>query len=123
MVPPKLCFSIERHGGTVMGSKRAERQTWMLNLQTLTAIPNETGYRQLQPNAPRLNVTPIAKAVCEAAQQGPASSSDLIDRGIAEWRGNDEIRVKHGKLIPNVGPNQTISGVADKGFGKNCELR
>ena len=33
--PPNLCFSIDRHGGTVMGSKRAERQTWMLNLQTL----------------------------------------------------------------------------------------
>ena len=108
--PPNLCFSIDRHGGTVMGSKRAERQTWMLNLQTLTAIPNETGYRQLQPNSPRLDITPIAQAVCEAVKRGPASSSDLVDRAIVEWRGNDEIRVKHGKLIPNVGPNQTISG-------------
>jgi hypothetical protein len=93
-----------------MGSKRAERQTWTLNLETLTAIPGLSGYRQLQPNSPRLDVTPIAQAVCEAVQLGPASASDLIERDIVEWRGNDEIRVKHGKLIPNVGPNQTISG-------------
>jgi hypothetical protein len=93
-----------------MGSKRAERQTWTLNLETLTAIPGLSGYRQFQPNSPRLDVTPIAEAVCEAVQRGPASASDLIERDIVEWRGNDEIRVKHGKLIPNVGPNQTISG-------------
>jgi hypothetical protein len=120
--PPNLCFSIERHGGTVMGSKRAEQQTWTLNLETLTAIPVLSGYRQLQPNSPRLDVTPIAQAVCEAVQRGPASASDLIKRGIVKWMSNDEIRVKHGKLIPNVAPNQTISG-RRKRFGKNCEVR
>ena len=41
--PPNLCFSIDRHGGTVMGSKRAERQTWTLNLETLTAMPGLSG--------------------------------------------------------------------------------
>ena len=108
--PPNLCFSIDRHGRTVMGSKRAERQTWTLNLETLAAIPNETRYRQLQPNSPKFDITPIAQAVCEAVKRGPASSSDLVDRAIVEWRGNDEIRVKHANLIPNEGPNQTISG-------------
>ena len=28
--PPDLSFTIDRHGGTVMGSTRAERQTWTL---------------------------------------------------------------------------------------------
>src|SRR5690242_6434471 len=107
--PPNLCFSIERHGGTVMGSKRAERQTWTLNLDKLTAIPGLSGYRQLQPNSPRLDVTPIAQAVCEAVQRGPTSASDLIERGIVKWMSNAEIRIKHADLIPN-GPKDTVSG-------------
>jgi hypothetical protein len=107
---PKLTLTVDRHGGAVMGSTRAERQTWTLNLETLTTIQSVSGYRQLRPNSRKLDVTPIAKAVCEAVQRGPASASDLINRGIVEWRGGDEIRVKHANLIPNVGPNDTISG-------------
>jgi hypothetical protein len=107
--PPNLWFTIDRHGGAVMGSTRAERQTWTLNLETMTAVQGVSGYRQLRPNSPRLDVTPIAKAVCEAVQQGPASTSELIKRGIVEWRSDDEIRVKHANLIPNEGSNQTIS--------------
>jgi hypothetical protein len=108
--PPDLSFTIDRHGGTVMGSTRAERQTWTLNLETITATPHVSGYRQLQPNSPKLDVTPFVKAICEAAKRGPASPSDLIDGGLVEWRGNDEIRVRHADLIPNVGPKDTISG-------------
>jgi hypothetical protein len=108
--PPNLSFSIDRHGGVVLGSKRAERQTWTLNLEIATASPHVSGYRQLQPNSRKLDVTPFVTAICDAAQRGPASASDLIDRGVVEWRGDDEIRVKHSILIPNNGPNQTISG-------------
>jgi hypothetical protein len=108
--PPEFSFTIDRHGGTVMGSKRAERQTWTLNLQMLTATPGVSGYRQLRPNSPKFDVTPVAKDICEAVQRGPATPSDFVDRGIVEWRGNDEIRVKHADLVPNEGPNQTISG-------------
>ena len=108
--PPNLLFTIDRHGGAVMGSTRAERQTWTLNLEAMTAFQAVSGYRQLRPNSPRLDVTPIAKAVCEAVQQGPASTSELIKRGIVEWRSDDEIRVKHANLIPDEGPKQTISG-------------
>ena len=93
-----------------MGSSRAERQTWTLNLETMTAIQGVSGYRQLTLNSPKLDVTSIVKAICEAAQRGPTSPSDLIDRGIVEWSGNEEIRVKHAILIPNVGPKDTISG-------------
>ena len=46
--PPNLSFSIDRHGGTVLGSKRAERQTWTLNLETATARPHVSGYRGME---------------------------------------------------------------------------
>ena len=46
--PPNLSFSIDRHGGTVLGSKRAERQTWTLNLETATARPHVSGYRSME---------------------------------------------------------------------------
>jgi hypothetical protein len=108
--PPNLWFTIDRHGGTVMGSTRAERQTWTLNLPAMTAIQSVSGYRQLRPNSPRLDVTPIAKDICEVVKLGPNSHSDLIERGIVEWKGDDEIRVNHANLIPSEGPNQTISG-------------
>ena len=120
--PPNLCFTMERHGWAAMGSTRAERQTWTLNLEALTAIPNETGYRQLQPNSPRLDVTPIVKDICEAVQGGPASTSDLTERGTVKWVSNDEIRLQHGDLIPNDGPKDTASG-RRKRLRENCKVK
>lgn len=33
--PPSLRFMIERHGATVLGSTRAARQEWNINIETL----------------------------------------------------------------------------------------
>jgi hypothetical protein len=109
-LPPLLSFEIDRHGGTVMGSTRAERQRWTLNLDTHSAVSKTCGHRQLRPNSPRLDVGPKVRAVCAAVQRGPASASDLMAQGIVEWRSDDELRVKHSKLIPDDGPRQTIIG-------------
>lgn len=34
--PPVLAFVIERHGGTVLGSTRADLQSWGVNVETRT---------------------------------------------------------------------------------------
>src|SRR4051812_8749544 len=35
--PPQLTFSVERHGGTVQGSTRAELQRWTVDVERGTA--------------------------------------------------------------------------------------
>src|SRR5271157_472113 len=44
---PILTFLIERHGGTVLGSTRAELQRWSVHLDRGTATCVRTGHRQL----------------------------------------------------------------------------
>jgi hypothetical protein len=80
--PPCLSFIIERHGGTVLGSTRAERQQWTLNLERRTADHSQIGFRQLRPSAPKLDVKGIAYDVCKAVREGPSSNSRLVSDGI-----------------------------------------
>jgi len=42
--PPLLKFSIERHGGTVQGSSRAERHEWTIDIEARTAVPEKLGF-------------------------------------------------------------------------------
>lgn len=107
--PPILSFTVDRHGAAVLGSSRAEKQEWRLDLEKKTAYRDTIGFRQIRPAAARLNVKPIAARVCETVRQGPNSNSALISKGILVWN-DDHIVVRHGMLIPNDGPQMTISG-------------
>jgi hypothetical protein len=106
--PPVVSFIVERHGAIVLGSTRAELQGWQVNLETGTARCESRGYRQLSPKAKSLDVKPIAGCVCAAVMQGPASSCDLVRKGVLVWTGEDELSVQHGVLIPDVSYPQTV---------------
>lgn len=56
---PILSFVIERHGGTVCGSSRAELQHWEVNVDTMTTKINDTSRRQLETMAKGVDVEPI----------------------------------------------------------------
>src|SRR5262245_1636203 len=101
---------IERHGATVLGSTRAELHRWSVDMHQQTARCEQGSYRQLLPTAPRLDVKPIAARVCEAVQQGPASDCDLVKSGILVWKSDEEVEVKHGRLVPGGGYQQTVEG-------------
>lgn len=60
---PILKFTIERHGGTVNGSTRAELQHWEINLDNRTACIVKEGHRQLQTMALRVSVKDIAEEI------------------------------------------------------------
>ena len=105
---PVLSFTLERHGGSVHGSKRAELQRWSINLQDATASCDKQGHRQLTPAAPRLDVKPIAEQIFAAVQLGPASKCGFVRRGILEWERDYEVCIRHGALIPDEGPQQTV---------------
>lgn len=108
--PPTLSFITERHGGMGVGSTRAEKQKWTLHLGNKTAHYKIVGYRQVYPSAPKLDVKSIADGVCDAVREGPTLDSELAAQGVLIWTAKDEITIKHGKLVPNDGPMQTISG-------------
>jgi hypothetical protein len=62
---PILRFVIERHGGTVPGSKRAELQAWEVNLDAATAEAFGAGFRQLVPKS------------CPVRRKGPCCRSSV----------------------------------------------
>ena len=102
--PPVLKFFIERPGGTVCGSTRAEVQHWLVDLNDLTAQITETTHRQLEPMAPRLSVTPLAGEI-----------AGQILRGEEDWRlswvDNNTVHVVVSRIFPSGdGFKRTIEG-------------
>jgi hypothetical protein len=102
--PPRLTFSIERHGGTVLGSTRAEFQRWTVDLEKKSATCERVGHRQLSPMAKRLDVRPIADEIAEKIVNGQPD-----DR--LRWLGDGSVRVQMGKSFSEgSGYKQTVQG-------------
>ena len=68
--PPALRFVIERHGGTVLGSTRAELQHWEVNVEHKTAVIVKCGHRQLKPMAGRIYIKPLVECILAAIRSG-----------------------------------------------------
>src|SRR5258708_33451648 len=61
--PPLLAFTIERDGGTVMGSSRATLQEWSVDMEKATVHCVEARSRQIRPMQARLDVRPLAEEI------------------------------------------------------------
>jgi hypothetical protein len=70
--PPLLTFIIERHGGTVCGSSRADLQEWTINVNTCTAECAVVGHRQIRKLQPKLDLEPLSHEIAELVLQGRA---------------------------------------------------
>lgn len=102
--PPALTFRIERHGGTVLGSTRAEMQRWSVDLDSRTATLERTSHRQLSPTAGRVDVAPIAAEIAELIV------GSVIDERL-QWNGYGRVRVLMGYIFPQgSGFKQTVQG-------------
>lgn len=101
--PPLLTFTIERHGGTVNGSTRAELQHWCVDVSAHTAELVSRGRRQLHATAPRVNVKGPAVLIAQAI---------LNNTECAELKRYPDGRVKVliSAVVPADGFKQTISG-------------
>lgn len=93
-IPPLLKFKIERHGGFVIGSKRAELISWVIDTESLKAESGRCGIRQLEKNAPKMNIKLIADKL-----------SMLIlnlekDEWIS-WRKDGSVILNIAKIIPD----------------------
>ena len=102
--PPELSFIIERHGAKVAGgSSRAEKQSWVVDLDTLTATPNISGFRQMEPMQPRLDIAPLVERVVCGLER--ADRNEACVTRVSETT----VRVRIGDLIPATGPQQTMA--------------
>ena len=101
---PILTFLIERHGGTVLGSTRAELQRWSVHLDRGTATCVRVSSRQLLPLAERVDVGPIADEVAHMIAGGEAD-----DR--LRWLGDGRVRVVMVRIFPErSGYKRTVQG-------------
>jgi len=91
--PPILSFIIERHGGIVLGSTRAEIQKWELNTEKRTALFSNTGYRQIKPKQKNLDVKLIAEDTAKLIV-----NKEKHER--LRWSEDGSVYVQIGKIIP-----------------------
>jgi len=113
--PPHVTFQIERHGGTVMGSSRAEIHEWIVNLDTAEANCSAGRFRQIRPRNPALDVKPLLETIVREIQAGVISPN-------LKWFGAERVKVIIGKLVPADCPEQTLLG-RRKRFKKVLEPR
>ena len=105
---PILQFEIERHGGTVMGSTRAERQQWSVDLTSMTADCTRVGHRQVRPMQSRLDVRPIADEISRAI-----TTRQRDER--LKWARDGSVRVLIRKILPpGSAVAQTLRGRRDR---------
>ena len=102
--PPVLTFTLERHGGTALGSTRAELQYWQVNIETRSAACSAGSYRQVTRMQPRLNVKPIANVIVGL----------IIERRQdkrLKWHTDDSVHLLIGKILPrDSAVKQTLRG-------------
>jgi hypothetical protein len=104
--PPILSFIIERHGGTVMGSSRAERQIWEIDIIQKKVHCGTVGYRQIYERQSNLNVELLAKDVFKLIIEGKKD-----DR--FKWNKDGSVRIQIGKineLSESSAVKQTLAG-------------
>ena len=102
--PPVLSFTIERHGGTVLGSTRGELQCWSVDVETLSATCSTASHRQLKPMQPKLDVKAIAEgtvALILERRQEPR----------LKWNPDGSVRVLISRIIRSGSAvQQTLAG-------------
>ena len=102
--PPILSFVLERHGGTAMGSTRAELQHWEVNVKEGWCGIVKRGRRQVRSMAKGVSVKPVA---AETAQMILGGKQD--DR--LKWDKDGCVKVRPATLFPDDGSFKiTISG-------------
>lgn len=100
--PPVLTFRIERHGGTVGGSTRAEMQGWAIDTHASTATAFSAGHRQLYQAAARLDVKPLAAEIARMITEGSQDPR-------LSWKNANHAVLRISEIIPETN-KQTTTG-------------
>jgi hypothetical protein len=99
--PPLLRFLIERHGGTVCGSSRAELQQWTINVSTCAAECAVVGHRQIRKMQPTLDVQPLVNEIAELVLQRRPDPR-------MKWYPDGRVAIRMDQVLPETHtPKQT----------------
>jgi hypothetical protein len=102
--PPILSFVIERYGGTVCGSTRAELQHWEVDIDATTAEITETSRRQLETMAMKVDVEPIKAEIVQKILSGDEDPR-------LRWIEPGVVQAVLSRVFPNgSGYKQTVEG-------------
>ena len=102
---PVLKFKIERHGGTVNGSTRAEIQHWKVDLNDKAASIMATSHRQLYSMADRITKKDMAGLVEEIVTIVVTHAEDERLR----WKKDGSVHIIISKIFPDSsGFKQTV---------------
>ena len=101
---PTLSFTIERNGGTVMGSSRAELQCWSVDLDRKIATLQQSRFRQLPPRQPPWDAKAPAAKVAELIRGGRG------DKCLKQYS-DGRVLVLIGEIVPaDSAAKQTVAG-------------
>jgi hypothetical protein len=101
---PILTFELERHGGTVLGSTRANIHLWSVNVERGTAEIYEETYRKVGETAPAIKTKPIAEEIAQLIIDG-------VDSPKLKWNtSKDYVLLELAQIIPDNSFQQTVSG-------------
>ena len=103
---PLLSFKIERHGGTVQGSSRAEMQRWTVDTVLKTSRVAEAGYRQLTPRQSSWTKADAMEAAKEVSELIEHNSEDEL----VTWLKNGGVKVMISEIVPDNAASQTVIG-------------
>ena len=98
--PPVISFNIERHGGTVHGSSRADVYQWGLNVNTGEAGYTKT-HRQLRRMDKRLNTKALAEATAKLITAKKKHAH-------LKWITPIRVQVQIAPLIPHTNNQTTL---------------
>jgi len=100
---PCVTFQIARHGGTVMGSTRAELQTWRVDIENLNVKCVSTGQRQLYPMAKSFKEKDAAQLAKEIGKKISNGQRDSC----LKWSRANRVQVIIGETVPSGGGKET----------------
>jgi hypothetical protein len=90
--PPELTFQLERHGGTVQGSTRAELHFWTIDVDEKSARVAPGRFRQLNKAAPRLDLSPLCVRVRELV-------INHCEDAWLDWKSADRAVLRIGEIV------------------------
>ena len=99
--PPILSFTLERHGGTVLGSSRASLHYWEVDTERPEARIVNTSVRQLSPKAQVMDIDAKANEIATLILNG------VDDRRVTWLEDRQRVQVNIGEVIPQTNPQTT----------------
>jgi len=96
-----ICFSLERHGGTVRGSTNAEVHHWVVDPIARTRWIERTTRRRLAPPASRMNTDEVVSRMLVAIRDRT--------QGVIVVMADSRLRLEIDQFVPSEGPRQTVT--------------